>query len=59
MTRMVPVVGLASHTPMAPPTYPVGMFALVVQLSVSGEYASCLSRLAGTMLTGGEPPPIT
>jgi hypothetical protein len=55
---MVPVVGLASHTPMAPPTYPAGMFALVVQLSVSGEYASCLSRLAGT-LPRGEPPPIT
>jgi hypothetical protein len=56
---MVPAEGLAPHTPMAPPTYSVGMFALVVQVSVSGEYASCLSRLAGTMLTGREPPPST
>ena len=55
---MVPVVGLAFHTPMAPPTYPAGMFALVVHVSASGEYASCLRRLAGT-LPMGEPPPIT
>ena len=58
MTKTVPVVAVLAQTPMAPPTYPAGMFALVVQLSVSGEYASCLSRLAGT-LPRGEPPPIT